>query len=231
MTIEELKRPLLLGALACAFLAVFLEIGAVLFAHAPFATPATAQGSSRPGFGIPYLAAIDALLLYSLTLMTVSLVSPREWVGRLQGAVGIVVSLILLIAAILMFIFALNLAILMITLLTAVPFGTIAYLIAFGTFHRDAAAAILSLVIVSKLVLAACLIFAQPRFLLNRSLVTLVLLSIGCTLMVGLLQGLPPIVLVSITDIVAAIVIAVVAILWALKLLFGSIGAVRKALA
>jgi hypothetical protein len=118
----------------------------------------------------------------------------------------------------------------MVSLFLAAPFGTIAYLAIWGFFPRGEAAAILGLLLMLKLGFVGCLLAAQQRFLTMKLLVALITTSLVLDLVVGFLHGFVPRILVSITDDLGAIVIAIVAIVWALILLIGSIPAIVKAL-
>jgi hypothetical protein len=59
--------------------------------------------------------------------------------------------------------------------------------------------------------------------------VVLLITSFVATILVSFLHGLVPLFLVSITDAIAALIVAVVAAGWALVLLFGSVKSVAKA--
>ncbi|MBQ1016027.1 hypothetical protein KBX53_34900, partial [Micromonospora sp. M51] len=76
---------------------------------------------------------------------------------------------------------------------------------------------------------AGMLVLAQPRFLQNKGLVLLILTTVLCTVVLEFLHSLVPVILVSIVDDVAALVFAIVAIIWGLVLLIGSIPAIVKA--
>jgi hypothetical protein len=115
------------------------------------------------------------------------------------------------------------------TLLFAFPFGTIAYLIIWGDFPRGTTTVLLSLVMFLKFVFAVFLLLAQPRFVQNKGLVALALTSMICNIVLSFLQGIVPIILVSISDAVGAIVFAVVAIVWAVVLLIGSVPGIIRA--
>ena len=65
----------------------------------------------------------------------------------------------------------------MVSLLLAPPFGPIAYLALWGGFDTDGATVALGLTMLLKLAFAACLVLAHQRFLQNKGLVVLVLLS------------------------------------------------------
>lgn len=117
----------------------------------------------------------------------------------------------------------------MVSLLFSAPFGTIAYLALFGFFPRGDAAVVPSLLMFLKLAFCLFMVLAQPRFLQNKGMVLLVLTSLLLNLMLAFLHGVVPGVLVSITDAIGAIIIAIVAIIWGVVLLIGAIPAVVKA--
>src|SRR5262249_11415815 len=117
-----------------------------------------------------------------------------------------------------------------VTLFFAFPFGTIAYLIIWGFFPRGEATVLLSLLMFLKLVFGGFLVVAQPRFIQNKGLVLLTLTSLICNIICAFLQGIVPVIFVSITDALAGIVFAIVAIIWALVLLIGSIPGIIRAL-
>jgi hypothetical protein len=227
---EDLRRPLLLVALALSVLIVLFELGSsarlLSVAHQPLSNVGS---SARPGYGIAYLVCIDALLLYGTCLMALSLFVSKELVGRLQGAVGIAGALIALLAFGAMLFVALQMLILMVSLLLAPPFGTAAYIVLFSHFDRAGAAATLGVLVLLKLLTAGSLVLAHPRFIENKSLVVLLALSLGCTLLVSFLQALPPGFLVSVTDVAGAVCVAAIGCVWAIVLLVGSCVATVKA--
>lgn len=179
--------------------------------------------SEPPGRGITYLALVDVVLLYSLGLMAAGLVVPERLLGRAQGVATLIGSIVLIIVAVVMAIIAVVELMVMIALFTSAPFGTIGYLGIWGFFPTGDAAVILGLLMAIKLGAAACLVLAHQRFLRYKRLIVLVLTSLGCTLLVSFLHGLVPVILVAILDNVAAIVIAVIAIIWGVILLVGAI--------
>lgn len=183
-----------------------------------------------PGLAIPYMALVDGILLFTLALMGISLIVPLSVVGRLQGCASCIFTLLLILAAIVMVFTALGLVILMISLFLAVPFGTIAYFAIYGFFNRGGASAVLSLLMLLKLGSAASLFFAQQRFLQQTGLVLLVVTSLLCNIIISFLHGLVPGFLVSITDGVGAIIVAILAIIWLIFLGVGAIIAIIKAL-
>ena len=179
--------------------------------------------ASTPGLAISYLPILDGLLLYTVLLMGLGILMPRSVIGRIQGIVTLVLAFFGLLGAIAMALVALGLLILMITLLVAVPFGTIAYFAAWADFPTGAATATLGLILLLKAAFCILLILAHQRFLQNKGIVILSAVSLGATLLAAFLIDFPPRFLASITDAIGALIIAVVGAIWLLILLVGSI--------
>ncbi len=209
----DLRKTPLLIALALAGVVVLIEIGSPLILGT--------DDDSPPGRGIPYLALVDVIVAYTLVLTSLPLIVPDRVQGKVQGIVTLVASIVLLIAAFVLTLLALVALLLMVTMFLSIPFGTIVYVSLFGDFETGRAAAILTLLMILKLVGVVLLIVAQPRFLQNKGLVLLVLTSLIATIVVSFLHGLVPGVLVSITDALAAIVVGIAAIVWAIVLIIG----------
>jgi hypothetical protein len=74
------------------------------------------------------------------------------------------------------------------------------------------------------------LLLAQQRFLQNRGLVLLILSSLVCNIVLSFLHGLVPGFLVSITDALGGIIVAVCGLIWWVMALIGAIPAVLRAL-
>jgi hypothetical protein len=218
--LDTLRRPLFIVALILIIVTVLVEIGSGLV---------KSLGNARIGLGIPYSPLLDGLLLFAVLLMAIGLLLPERVTGRIQGIITLVVSLVLGVLSFILILAALAALIEMLTLLVAVPFGTIAYLIAFGSFDRSGAAIALSLIMTLKLCFAGCLVLAHQRFLENKGLVALILTSLAATLIIGFLHGMVPAFLVSITDAIAAIVVGALALVWAIWFFLRSIPAVAKA--
>jgi hypothetical protein len=224
-------------------LAVGLEIGAhALTGGAPAAADFATQAShlapgitptgaviKPPGIGISYLALVDGLLLFVLALEGLSVIVSQQRAARIQGIVTLIVSLVWVIVSAVLALVALGLLLLMIGLFLAVPFGTIVYLAKWGFFPVAESAAILSLILLLKLIWGGALVVANPRFLVVKSLVIWFLLSLVLQVVLSFLHGLLPVPVVSIGDALWAIVTAVVALVWALITLIGAIPAVFKA--
>jgi hypothetical protein len=183
-----------------------------------------------PGLGISYMALVDGLLLFIVTLMAASLVVPARIQGRLQGIVSLVVSFLLILAGIVMAFAALGLLIVMVSLLVAAPFGTIVYLAIWGFFDRAGAEIALTLLMLLKGAFAVCMAIAHQSFLTDKGLLLMVGASLVANLVVAFLHGIVPIFLVSITDAVAGIVVAVIGIILAVLSLVGSVISISRAL-
>jgi hypothetical protein len=183
-----------------------------------------------PGLGVPALVLVDAVLLLVLLVMATALVVPARIHGRVQGVVGAVVSVLVILAAIVTAFRALAQLILMVSLLLAVPFGTIVYLIIWGFFDRGGAAVALGLLMLVKIVAAICLGIAHQSFVTDKGLLLIVAASLIAGLVVSFLHALVPGFLVSITDAIAAIVVAIIGIVVALLSLGGSAMSIVRAL-
>lgn len=183
-----------------------------------------------PGQGIPSLAILDGLLFFTVALLGLALLVPERIYGRVQGIVTLLVSIGVLLGAIVLALKTIVLVFVMIGLLLAASFGTIAYLAIWGSFQVKAAQATLGVLLLLKIAFGVCLLLAQPRFLQNKGLVLLVLTSLLANVVVSFLIGFPPRILASITDVIGAIIVAVLAAIWAVVFLVGSIVSIVKVL-
>jgi hypothetical protein len=183
-----------------------------------------------PGLAVPALALVDSVLLLVLALMATALVVPPRLHGRVQGVVAAIISFGLIGAGLAVAVRALAQLVLMVSFLVAIPFGTLIYLIVWGFFDRGGAAVALGLLMLLKTVVAVCLALAHRRFLTDMGLVVLVAASLIANLVVTFLHGLVPIFLVSITDAIAAIVVAIIGIVLAVLSLLGAAVAITRVL-
>ncbi len=189
------------------------------------------KGQTPPGVGIPDLALLDGLLLFGVGVIGAPFLLTDRVIGRIQGLLTLIVSLLMLIFSVIAIFTALAKVLLMIGLFVAAPFGTIAYMAKWGFFDKGGAAALLSMLLLLKLVFAGCLVLAHQCFLQNKGLVLMLITSLVANLIVSFLHGLVPRFLMSITDGIAGIVVLILVAIWAIVLLIGSIIAVRKAVA
>jgi len=225
--LEDLRKPFFIVSLICIGLAVLVELGsmAVITKHV---AATSSFDAPTPGRGIPTLALLDGLVFYATIIMGLALIIPERIQGRLQGIVTLVVAVILLLAAIPVVIGEIALLILMVSLLLSPPFGTIAYVIAFGNFDTDGARIAISTILLLKILFAVFLVLAHQRFLQNKGLMLIIITSFVATLVLSFLQGFVPGILVSITDDIGAIIICILAIIWDLIYVLGGIISVVK---
>lgn len=228
--LDELRKPFLIVALVLMLLAVFVEGSSVLWLNRSSVSAVAALGAKTPGYGINYLAFLDILVFYSTLLIGLGMIIPERIQGRVQGCATAIVSFFGCLGTIFAIITCLIMLIIMVTLLLAPIFGTIAYLAIYGHFDRGAAAATLSLIMALKLGFVVCLVLAHQRFLQNKGLVLLVLTSLLANLIVSFLHGFVPGILVSIADAIAAIIVGILAVIWALILLIFAIISIVKAI-
>ena len=253
--LDTLRKPFLIVAIALMALAVLVEIGAG-FLLAPRPPAAADLGSlneqagvsedeaisqdeilrlrreneAPPGMAIRYMALLDGLVLLTVGLMGLGLVAPERVLGRLQGVLTLVVSFLVLMGGLFMLLTAFIRLMVMVSLFLAVPFGTLAYLAIYGFFDRAGASVTLSLLMLLKLGFAVCLVLAHQRFLQIKRIVVLVLTSLLANVVISFLHGLVPGFLVSITDALAALVVDILALIWALLMLIFSLVSILKVL-
>ncbi|HEU5217586.1 MAG TPA: hypothetical protein VFU23_02950 [Gemmatimonadales bacterium] len=224
-----IRRPFMVATLILVAAAFAVEAGSRLWVFRAAKSAVSAAGVSRPGLGIPSLAALDALLL--LTAVVIALVGmgvPARIVGRIQGIATVIVSFFGCLGSIVLLFTTFGLLMLMVGLLLSVPFGTAVYLALFGDFPRGTAAATLGFLMILKLVAAFCLVLASLQVLKSKSIVLLFLCSIGLTFLLAFLHAFVPGPLVSIADAIGALIAFIVAILWALYYLIGGILSIVK---
>lgn len=242
-----LRRPFFIAAVTVFAVAVLAEIGLALLLGSTAVdavSPSTAGGlgvppevllrtdkadAEPPGAGIGFLAFLDGLLLFTVVMLGLSLMINLRTYGRIQGIVTLVVTFLWVVGAFFTAMAALAKLFLMFGLLVATPFGTIAYLALWGSFPVSEAAAILGLILLLKIVFVVLLVLSQPAFLKIVGLVVLLVLSVLLQLVLGLIHGFVPGPLVSIGDQFWALVTVVVALVWALVMLIGSIPAIVNA--
>jgi len=186
-------------------------------------------GAGTPGYGITYLAFLDGFVFYITLLIALGMIIPERMQGRVQGCATVIVSFLGCLGTIVAIITCLIVLIIMVTLLLAPIFGTIAYLAIYGHFDRSGAAITLSLIMTLKLGFCVCLLLAHQRFLQNKGLVLIVVTSLIANLIIAFLHNFVPLPLVSITDAIGAIIVGIIAVIWALVLLIFAIISVVKA--
>lgn len=183
-----------------------------------------------PGMGIPYLLLVDVFLLTNLVILALASLFPTGSIGRAKWVILLVVSILALIGAVIGIIAAFVLLLLMIGLFLAIPFGTLVYLALFGGFPQGDAATVIAIVFVLKVLVVVALILAQHLrlFLTNGPQIRLLLTSALATAVVCVLHGIVPGFLASITDAIAAIVVGILGVIYAIRYLVGAILALVK---
>lgn len=223
--LQHLRTLPFLVAIALLALVLLAESGMAI------ASPFLGQTGGAAGWGIPSLALLDAQLMFTALLMAAPLIFPESVTGRVQGIATLVVALIVIVAGILVAMAAFALLMLLIGLLTALPFGPGIYAsMGYGSFPTGAAASTLSFIMLCKLASVAALVVAHQRFLENKGLMALIGTSLLATIIVSFLHGFVPGFLVSVTDLIAALIVVILALIWAVLGLAFGVTAVIKAL-
>ena len=224
------KIPLIITAVLFV-VCVLIELSSAAFLKTNAATPpGIANTSDAPGLGIPYIALVDGLLAYTLIMMVLTFVLNANVQAKLQAILTLILSFFLVLGSIALIFLALAKLLLMVALFFAIPFGTIAYLAIWGDFPKGAAAAVLSLLMLLKIIASICLPIAHQRFLVAKGLILMILTSFVCMIIVSFLHGIVPTPLVSITDALAAIIVGIIALIWGIIVLVGAIIATVQAL-
>ncbi len=183
-----------------------------------------------PGLGIPNLALPIGLLLCVLVLMVLATLIGHRATSIVNVVVNIVGGLVGIVVGFIAAIVAFTMLLMLVALFLAAPFGTLAYLAAFGFFDVDASSAALVAILVFLIVGAVFLVVAQQRVLTSKRLMFFVFLVLGLTLVTLILHTIVPGFLVSITDALAALITAIVAVIWGIAMLIGGIIALIKQL-
>jgi hypothetical protein len=226
---DTLRKPFFIVALILLVLAVLAELGSGLYIDAA-AQDMPHYDIATPGIGIPYLAILDGLVLFTILLIGAPLLITDRVHGRIQGIITFIVSLLTLLGSVVMIFAAFGLLLLMVSLLLAIPFGTAVYMAKYAAFDKTAATITLGVIMTFKLGFAIFLLLAHQRFLENKGLVLIILTSFLATIILSFLHGIVPRFLVSITDGIGALIIGILAAIWALFYLIGSIPAIMKAM-
>lgn len=225
---RAIRWPFFVLAFLALLAAFALEIGARWFLLTPGQSGASSSVQSQ--LGIPSLALVDACFLWTLVIMALNGLIDRAVVGKIQGILTLIVSILIVFAGIRALIVSFVLLLVMIALLSSF-FGWVVYLAVFGFFDTGSAATVLAAVTFFKLACLVLLVLAEQDFIKSFRFLLLVGISLLCDLLLSFLQGLPPGVLVSVTDAVGAIVIAIVAIIYAVvQLVFAIVSIVRAVL-
>lgn len=187
-----------------------------------------AESEDAPGYGIASLQYVDCLLLFSIFMVALPLVAKAEIVAKLQGVLTVIISLITLVFGFLFILKVVAMLFLMTSLMLAIPFGTITYMVLYGSFETGEAAAIMSTLMTLKIAIAVLLLLAHEQFLKNLGLILLIGTSLITMVILGFLHNFLPIFLVNITDAIGALINVIIALLWSIILLFSGLAGVIK---
>jgi len=226
--LDSMRKPIFILALIVIFLTVLLELGSIALLGLNPPAGATALGISTTGKAMAALAFLDGLIFYATLIIGIALLIPERVQSKFQGIVTLVFSFLLILGCVAVLLADITLLILMVSLLMSVPFGTIAYLAVWGSFNTTNARVALSMLMTLKIVFAVCLVLAHQRFLQNKGLVLIVITSLVSNLIIAFLWGMVPGPLASITDDIAAIIVCILAIVWAVVYLIGGVVSVIK---
>jgi hypothetical protein len=249
---EILRTPFFVVALVMALIIVLLELGSSSVLHFPGnatqntevcaqtdcsqldaeqqAQLANLAGQPKPpGKAIPFMALLDGLMLFTCALMGASMLIGERLHGRIQGILSLLVSIAVVLGGIALLILAFVFLLLMLGLIGSF-FGIIVYVALYGFFNRSEASILLGILTTLKIGFLVCLLIANQRFLQNLRLMFLVLTSFLANLIISILHGFVPQLLVSITDAIAAIVIAILAIVWGFIFLIYSLPSIIRSI-
>lgn len=220
---DRLRTPFFIVAVVLWLIVVLIEASSLVFLR-----DAVSAELEAPGIGIAMLCWMDGIVFFTLVMMLLAVFVPGNILGAVQGIVTFIVMLVTVIGGLIALFAAVALLILMITLLAAVPFGTIAYMATYAQFADGPAAVTLGVVLSLKLFAVLFVFLAQQKFILVKGFVFLLLSSFLVSLVVSFLHGLTPGFLDSIADAIAAIIIGVIALIWTIVKLIGAIpGAIK----
>ena len=223
--LDRLRTPFFVATVVLLVLVIGVEIGSNWWVGS------ISDGElTTPGLGIAAMLWIDGILLFTIGMLALARLLPEQQFGATQGLVTLILMLLTVIGGVFFVLSAISLLIVMVTLLLAVPFGTIAYMAEYSRFDTGAARITLTTLMALKMLAVYALFLAHQKFFAVKGLVLLLLSSLLANLVVSLLHAIVPGFLVSITDVVAAIIIGIIAIIWALSKLIGAIPASIKGL-
>jgi hypothetical protein len=226
--LDTMRKPLFLIALIAILLAVLVELGSMSLVSQKIDPQAAALDISAAGKAVPSMAFLDGLLLFATTIIGIALLIPERLQSKVQGIVTLIFAIVLLVSCIMALFKYLTQLILMVSLLMAPIFGTIAYFAIWAHFDTGSVRIALSLIMLLKIIFALCLVLSQQRFLQNKGLVLIIATSFLATLLITFVYGLVPGFLVSIADVIASLVICVLAIIWGCIYMVGGVISVVK---
>ena len=232
MNISSIRRYITFISWALIAIIVSIEVGSSLgllslvvdFFKSLGGLDGNVNSAESPGMGIMALAFIDGILLYSWSTIKAGSVIPEKILTPSMKIANIVFFFLMLMAAITTIFVAIALITVMVSLLLAIPFGTIVYMIKFASFPTGAAASTLAVLMSLKILFAISIVVGESRLFHDYRMFLLVLAtSFVANIIIGFVHGIVPGFLVSITDAVGAIIVAIIALIWLIIMFLGSI--------
>lgn len=133
--LDSMRKPIFLVALIAIFLTVLVELGSIAVLKQPANSAVASLDVSTTGKAIPAMALLDGLVFYATLIIGIALLVPERLQSKVQGIVTLIFAILLLIACIGTLISDLVQLILMVSLLMAPIFGTIAYFAIWASFE------------------------------------------------------------------------------------------------
>jgi hypothetical protein len=219
----NVRMPFFVLAVLSMALVVAVELATLGLLRNAAGTP-----ESLPGLGGPYLVLLDGVLLYFVIVASLGYFRFKARVAEAAAVASLILSLLGVVVSLLLIVAAFLAIMLMLGLLFAAPFGTLAYLDVYASFPKQRAIAALSFIMLLKVFFLFMLALTHPGYLKIKGLVILAGLSMLATWLTSTLIAWPPGFLSSITDAVGALVTAVIAFVWLIvTLIFSIFGIVR----
>jgi hypothetical protein len=172
---------------------------------------------------LPAQALLDGLLLVTAAAAALPALLSRRNVTRGAGLGSFIASLAILLGGIAVAVAAIGRLRYLAALYLSPPFGTLSYLLLYGSFRRGAALLTLSVLLALKVGAGIIFVRAYPTALAKRGMAGLALTSVGATVVTAFCYALAPSSLAGVTDALAAAIAAIVAVLWAGVILSGSV--------
>jgi hypothetical protein len=225
-----LRTPFFVLAVVTMTLVVAFELSTLAFLRTAVDGTAVVGEESAPGLGAVYLALLDGILLWTTLVFTIGYFPGKAVTSRVATIVGLILAFFAILGALLMIILAFTALMGMVGLLLAAPFGTLAYLAAFGHFPKGEAVAALSFIILLKLLFLVFLALTDLGYLKAKGLMILLGISILMTWLTSFLIAFPPRFLSTITDTAGALITSVIAFVWLIVIFIFAIVGLFKVL-
>lgn len=217
---HRLRTPFLFVSLVLFLIVLLIDLGS--------SSLLTLGEPSPPGRGIPALAFVDGLLLLQVGLLAFDALRAGRLARWINGPGVLVASIVVILASIVALFTALGLLILMVSVFMALPFGPAIYAAIWGGFERSTALGLLSTTLLLRIVAGVLLVLYDQAMLGKVRLLLLFFTCLVGDIIVSFLLAIVPGLLSAITDGIAAIVMAVVGLIWAIILLIpGAVGTLR----